>query len=142
MTAPEKTLSFVRLGAPLPTEAPLPPPPTSRGSYGLVYAPALKAVMYAPSTQFHSAGVGWTYDGAFHPFSEQTGRGSSVDGPWTAVWDTERKAVVVWAWDYRPGPLGFVLRRPAAPTALERREGRGEVRGRRPGARGRNRVGV
>lgn len=113
-----KSLRFKRVGAALVKGELIPPPPIRDGEYGLVYAPTLDALMYAPAIEYHGAGAGWTYDGAFHEFSSKTARGSSVSGPWTAVWDTKRKAVVVWAWDYGPGPIGFVVMQGKAPKVL------------------------
>ncbi len=103
-------LAFRQLGPTIASEAPLPTPPTSPGDYGLVYDPSRKALVYTPCTSYHAAGPAWTFDGKeWKPLATGTARASSISQPWRAVYDTARKAVVVWSWDHTPGPLGLVV---------------------------------
>ena len=113
-------LAFRPLNETTSQEAPLPTEPVTPGNYGLVYDPVQKALIYAPSTDHHAGGAAWAWDGAaWKPFAEKTARGSSIAQPWRAVWDAKRKAVVVWSWDYTPGPLGVVIQGGAkAPVLL------------------------
>ena len=68
-------LSFTRLGARVGGPA-LPPEPVTPGNYGLVYDPIRKAIVFAPATEHHAAGVAWTFDGAeWKPFVTETLRG-------------------------------------------------------------------
>lgn len=106
-----KTASFVRVGA-APNGGPsLPPEPITPGNYGLTYDPIRKAIVFAPATEFHGAGVAFVYDGAeWKPFVEKTMRGGgSITQPWRAVFDAKRGSVVLWSWDFHVGPVGIVL---------------------------------
>jgi len=105
------TLSFEHVGPPRESSGPpVPAPSNKHADYGLVHDPKRRAVVYVTAPDYHQIGVAHAYDGtAFAPISTKTYRLSSQHGPWSSVYDTARRAVVTWGFDYSTGPYGVVV---------------------------------